>query len=95
MRRGGFALKKREVASNLPTSSAGIAFNHALSASIEKIYGGTQTLSVTLKSTGGKVARYAFAAIAWAHTIISAFSNDPEMLLLLITACFIKAKLFS
>ena len=59
------------------TKSAGIAFNHGLSAIVEKGFGGTQTLSATLKSTGGKVMPYAFVAIAWSHTIISAFSNDP------------------
>ena len=57
--------------------SAGIAFNHGLSAIVEKGFGGTQTLSATLKSPGGKALPYAFVAIAWSHTIISAFSNDP------------------
>jgi RHS repeat-associated protein len=59
------------------TKSAGIAFNHGLSSVVEKGFGGTQTLSATLKSTGGKVVPYVFVAIAWTHTIISAFSSDP------------------
>lgn len=60
------------------TKSAGIAFNHGLSAYVEKGFGGTQTLSATLKSTGGKAIPYALVAMAWTNTIISAFSNDPE-----------------
>ena len=59
------------------TKSAGIAFNHGLNAMVEMDFGGKQTLSATLKSTGGKVMPYAFVAIAWTKTIISAFSNDP------------------
>ena len=59
------------------TKSAGIALNHGLSAAVEKSFGGTQTLSATLKSTGGKVMPYAFAAVAWVRTAVSAFSKDP------------------
>ena len=59
------------------TKSAGIALKHGISADIEKSFGGTQALSTTLKSTGGKVMPYAFAAVAWVHTIVSAFSKDP------------------
>ena len=60
------------------TKSAGIVFNHSLSAIVENGFGGTQTLSATLKSPGGKAMPYAFVAIAWMRTIISALSNDPE-----------------
>ena len=60
------------------TKSMGIVFNHVLNANIESIFGGKQTLSATLKSTGAKVVPYAFAAIAWTYTIISAFSKHPE-----------------
>ena len=59
------------------TKSAGIALNHGLSAAVEKSFGGTQTLSATLKSTGGKVMPYAFAAVAWVRAAVSAFSKDP------------------
>lgn len=58
------------------TKSAGIAFNHGR-AIVKKASGGTQALSTTLKSTGGKVIPYAFAAAAWVRTIVSAFSKDP------------------
>ena len=59
------------------TKSAGIAFNHYLNSNIEEMFGETQTLSSTLKSTGGKVLPYAFVALAWTHAAISAFSNNP------------------
>ena len=59
------------------TKASGIAVNHSLNAVVEKGFGGTQTLNATLKSTGGKVIPYAFAAIAWTHTIISVASDDP------------------
>ena len=57
--------------------SAGIAYNHSLSAIVENGFRGKQTLNATLKSKGGKGIPYTFVAIAWGHTIISTFSNDP------------------
>ena len=59
------------------TKSAGIAFNHGLYSSLEKAFEGTQTLTATLKSTGGKALSYGLAALACINTINSAFTDDP------------------
>lgn len=60
------------------TKAAGVAFTHGLNSAVENIFGGSQTLSATLKSVGGKKFSYTFAAIAWDQTIASIFSSDPE-----------------
>ena len=59
------------------TKSAGIAINHALSVSVEKVFGGTQSLKSTLKSPTGKSFSFGVTAIALISTLISVFSDDP------------------
>ena len=59
------------------TKGASITFNHLLSKSVSKIFDETVTIRQTLKSTGGKVIPYAFAALAWVRTGVSIFSDDP------------------
>ena len=59
------------------TKATGIAANHYLSSAVEKGFGGKQTFDDTLRSSGGKATAFAFVAIAWVRTIISAFSKNP------------------
>lgn len=59
------------------TKTAGITANHGLGTTVEKMFGGTQTIDTTLRSTGGKVIPYMFVSLAWGNTIVSALSDDP------------------
>ena len=59
------------------TKSVGVAFNHTVNVGVAKIFGETQPLIKTLRSTGGKAMSYVFVAMAWTNTIVSIFSNDP------------------
>ena len=68
---------KRIVGFTPATKGASITFNHLLSKSVSKIFDETVTIRQTLKSTGGKVIPYAFAALAWVRTGVSIFSDDP------------------
>lgn len=68
---------KRIVGFTPATKGASITFNHLLSISVSKIFDETVTIRQTLKSTGGKVIPYAFAALAWVRTGVSIFSDDP------------------
>ena len=68
---------KRIVGFTPATKGASITFNHLLSKSVSKIFDETVTSRQTLKSTGGKVIPYAFAALAWVRTGVSIFSDDP------------------
>lgn len=68
---------KRIVGFTPATKGASITFNHLLSKSVSKIFDETVTIRQTLKSTGGKVIPYAFAALAWVRTGGSIFSDDP------------------
>ena len=68
---------KRIVVFTPATKGASITFNHLLSKSVSKIFDETVTIRQTLKSTGGKVIPYAFAALAWVRTGVSIFSDDP------------------
>ena len=68
---------KRIVGFTPATKGASITFNHLMSKSVSKIFDETVTIRQTLKSTGGKVIPYAFAALAWVRTGVSIFSDDP------------------
>lgn len=59
------------------TKLGGIALNHCLNSTIEKMFDGKQTLEATLKSSSGKGVAYGFATLAWAQTTISIFSENP------------------
>ena len=59
------------------TKTVGIGIKHYLYANVESIFGGHQALSTTLKMPSGKIVPYVFVAMAWGHTAISAFNEDP------------------
>lgn len=59
------------------TKGTGIAFNHWLYSIVENGFGGKQTLSMTLKESGGKFLSYGSVAVAWIKTIRSIIHDNP------------------
>lgn len=50
------------------TKSGSVIVNHIVNVQVAKIFGEKAALSTTLKTVGGKVIPYGFAAYAWGHT---------------------------